>query len=82
MSDNASTYTFNEAEFESGRVVAVSHLTSNKYSGVDIDDLASRLGVSRANDLRTLEDNTQIGVRWSKFSLGGRRIRSRHDRIH
>ena len=82
MSDNASTYTFNEAEFESGRVVAVSHLTSNKYSGVDIDDLASRLGVGRANDLITLEDTTQRGVRWSKFSLGGRRLRSRHDKIH
>ena len=45
MSNNTSTYTFNEADFESVRVVLVYHLTSNKHSGADIDDLDSKLVV-------------------------------------
>ena len=45
MSDKTSTYTFNEADFESVRVVLVYHLTSNKHSGADIDDLDSKLVV-------------------------------------
>ena len=82
MSDNTSTYKFNEAEFESGRVVLVSHLKSNKHSGVNIYELASRSGVGRATDIRTLEAPTQRGVRRYNFSLGGRSLRFRHDRLH
>ena len=45
MYNNTPTYTFNEAEFESGKVAVSSHLTSHKHSGVDIYNLTSRLGV-------------------------------------
>ena len=82
ISDNKSTYTFNEAEFDSWRVAVVSNLTSNKNSGVDINDLTSRLGVFRATSLRTLEATTQRGVRKSNFFPEGRRLISRHDRLH
>ena len=60
----------------------VSHLTSNKHRGVDINDLTSRLGVGRAADLIILEATTQQGVRRSEFSLGGRLLISRHNRLH
>ena len=59
ISDNTPTYTFNEAGFESRIVAVVSRLTSNKHSGVNIDNLTSRLGVGRATDIRTLEVTTQ-----------------------
>ena len=82
MSGNIPIYNFNEAEYESGRVAVVFHLTETKQSGVDINDLASRLGLGRATYLRTLEDATQRVVRRSNFFLGGRSLISRHDRIH
>ena len=80
--DNKSTYTFNEVEFESGRLSVVSHLTSNTHSSVGIDNLASRLGLGISTALRTSEANTQIGVRQSNFYLGGRCLISCHDRLH
>ena len=82
MSNNTSIYTFNESSFESGIVAVVSHFTSIKYSGVDIDDLASRLVIGRATDLIILESTNQLGVRKFNFSMWGRRLRSRHDRLY
>ena len=63
-------------------MAAVSQITSNKHSGVDIGNLTSRLGVGRANAIITLEDTNQLGVRISNFCLGGRRLVSRHYRMH
>ena len=71
MSDNTSNHPFNEVDFESGRVAVFSHLKSNNHSGVDIDNLASRLGVCIFTAIKTLEATTQRGVRRFKFSLGG-----------
>ena len=82
MSDNTSVYTFNKKEFESGRVAVLSHLTPYKHSGINIDKIASRLGVGRATALRTLEATNQHVVRQSNFSLGGRHLIYRHDRLH
>ena len=82
MSDNISTYNFNEADFHLGRVEVVYNLTSNKHGGIDINNLASRLGVGRATALRTLECTTQLGFRQSNFSLGVSCLRSRYDRLH
>ena len=76
MSDNTFTYTLNEADFESGRVAVTSHLTSNNHSGVDIDNLASRLRVGRDTALITLESTNQQGLRRYNFSMGVRRLRS------
>ena len=70
MSDNISTYNFNEADFHLGRVEVVYNLTSNKHGGIDINNLASRLGVGKATALRTLEYTNQLGFRQSNFSLG------------
>ena len=36
MSNNASTYNVNEEDFEPEIVMVVSHITSNKQSGVNI----------------------------------------------
>ena len=82
MSDNTSNHTFNEVDFESGRVAVFSHLKSKNHSGVDIDNLASRLGVCISTAIKTLEATTQLGVRWFKFSLGGRLLWSLHDSLH
>ena len=62
--------------------MVVSHITSNKSSSVYVNNLASRLGVGISTALRTLEATTQRGVRRSNFSLEGRRLISRHDRLH
>ena len=58
MSGNIPIYNFNEAEYESGRVSVVFHLTETKQSGVDINDLASRLEVGRDTALKNLEATT------------------------
>ena len=54
ISNNTSTYNLNEVEFYSGRVAVVFHLNSNNHSGVNINDLTSRLGVGRDTAIRTL----------------------------
>ena len=82
MSGNIPIYNFNEAEYESGRVAVFFHLTETKHSGVGINDLVIRLGVGRDTDLRTLESTTKRVVRRSNLYLGGRRLISRHDRLH
>ena len=82
MSDNTSTYTFNEAEFESRIVAVVSHLTSNKHSGINIDNLTIRLGVGRATGIRTLEATTQQLLSKYNFSIGGSCLRYIHDRLN
>ena len=83
MSGLVQTVCFDDMSFsERDGATVMANLSANRCNGIDVDEFARHIGAGREAALRTLKTTTQRSRRESPFSIGGRRLRSIHDRLH